>query len=106
MSRKHTFTAVIENAGGGGAYVRIPFDVEQAFGRKRVKVKALIEGAPYRGLLVRMGMKDHSHILVILKDIREKIGKSFGDKVKVALEEDLEPRIVEMPSDLLDAFKH
>lgn len=106
MSLKHTFTAVIENAGGGGAYVKIPFDVEQTFGKKRVKARALIDGAPYRGLLVRMGMQDHSHILIILKDIREKIGKSFGDQVKITLEEDAEARVVELPSDLLDAFKH
>jgi len=106
MSQKHTFKAVIENAGGGGAYVRIPFDVEQAFGKKRVKVKALIEAAPYRGLLVRMGMDDNSHILIILKGIREKIGKSFGDEVEVTLEEDVEPRVVEIPSDLAQAFEH
>lgn len=30
---KHTFSAVIENAGGGGAFVTVPFDVERAFGR-------------------------------------------------------------------------
>jgi hypothetical protein len=38
MSR-HEFSAVIHDAGGGGAYVEIPFDVEQVFGRKRVPVK-------------------------------------------------------------------
>ncbi len=106
MSEKHTFKAVIENAGGGGAYVRIPFDVEQAFGKKRVKVKAMIEAAPYRGLLVRMGMDDNSHILIVLKGIRGKIGKSFGDVVEVTLEEDVEPRVVEIPSDLAHALEH
>jgi hypothetical protein len=104
MGEKHTFKAVIENAGGGGAFVQIPFDVEQAFGKKRVKIKALIEGVPYRGLLVRMG--GPNHMLIILKGIREKIGKSFGDEVELTIEEDVEERVVEVPADLVQAFEH
>ena len=104
MGEKHTFRAVIENAGGGGAFVQIPFDVEQVFGKKRVKIKALIERVPYRGLLVRVG--GPSHMLIVLKGIREQIGKSFGDEVEVVMEEDLEPRIVEIPPDVAEAFEH
>ena len=48
MSKKHNFTAPIQNAGGGGAFVEVPFDVEKEFGSKRPKVKALIEGVPYK----------------------------------------------------------
>jgi hypothetical protein len=102
MPEKQTFTAVIENAGGGGAFVRIPFDVEQVFGKKRVKVKATIEGEPYRGLLVRMG--EPYHLLIVLKEIREKIGKTFGDEVAVTLEEDVEPRLVAVPPDFRRAL--
>lgn len=29
--KKHTFAAVIQDAGGGGAFVEVPFDVEKAF---------------------------------------------------------------------------
>jgi hypothetical protein len=46
MTQKITFTAPIENP-GGGAFVRIPFDVEQTFGEKRVPVKAMFSGEPY-----------------------------------------------------------
>ena len=102
MSQKYQFRATIESAGGGGAYVIVPFDVEKAFGKKRVKIKAAIDGVPYRGSLVRMGTPDH--MLLILKEIREKIGKSFGDEVVVDLEEDLEPRQVEIPPDLQQAL--
>jgi hypothetical protein len=28
MTKKHTFTATIQNAGGGGAFVEVPLDVE------------------------------------------------------------------------------
>jgi hypothetical protein len=103
MTKKHTFTAPIQNAGGGGAFVEIPFDVEKAFGSKKPKVKAMIEGVPYRGTLVRMGSE--CHMLLILKEIREKIGKGFGDEVKITVEADSEPRVVEIPKDLLKELK-
>lgn len=103
MSEKFTFKAIIENAGGGGGYVKIPFDVEQAFGKKRVNVSATFDGEPYRGLMVRMG--EPWHILIVLKDIREKIGKSFGDEIEVTVEEDNEPRVIEVPAELGAAFE-
>ena len=103
MSNKHTFTAVIQNAGGDGAFVEIPFDVEEVFGSKRPKVKATIEGIPYRGTLVRMG--GPNHMLIILKDIREQAGKTFGNKVHVTVEADDAPRVVAIPKDLAAAFK-
>ena len=102
MNEKQHFKAVIEDAGGGGAYVRVPFDVEEAYGQKRVKIKALINGEPYRGTLVRMGTG--GHILGILKEIRTKIGKTFGDEVEVILEEDVEPRVVQVPPDFQAAL--
>src|SRR5688572_4892657 len=103
MAKKHSFTAVIINAGGGGAFVEVPFDVEKAFGSKKPKVKAMIEGVPYRGLLVRMG--GEHHILIILKGIREQIGKTFGEKIKVSVELDTQPRVLGIPKDLLKEFK-
>ncbi len=39
------------------------------------------------------------HILIVLKSIREKIGKQPGDTVEVVLELDTEPREVEVPLD-------
>lgn len=103
MTEKHTFRAKIEDPGGGGAFVRIPFDVEQVFGKKRVPVIASIEGEFYRGTLVRMGYP--CHILIVLKEIRQKIGKGFGDEIEVTLEEDLTPRVVEVPADLQAALE-
>jgi hypothetical protein len=103
MPKKHTFTATIQNAGGGGAFVEIPFDVEAACGSKRPKVKAMIEGVPYRGTLVRMGSENH--ILIILKGIREQIGKTFGEEIKVSVEADVEERVIAVPAELKRAFK-
>ena len=103
MPGKQTFTGRIQNAGGGGAFVEIPFDVEAAFGSKRPKGRALIEGVPYRGTLVRMGSEHH--MLLILKGIREQIGRTFGDEVRIIVEADTEPRAVEVPADLLKELK-
>ena len=103
MTKKQTFTGVIQNAGGGGGFVEVPFDVEAAFGSKRPKIKAMIEGVPYRGLLVRMG--GPNHMLIILKGIREQIGKTFGDEIKISVEPDVEERVVTIPAELKRVFK-
>jgi len=103
MPKKQTFTATIQNAGGGGAFVEVPFDVEKEFGSKRPKVKTLIEGVPYRGILTRMGTE--CHILGIRKEIREQVGKTFGDELTITVEPDTEPRLIEIPKDLLKELK-
>ncbi|MFZ2487788.1 MAG: YdeI/OmpD-associated family protein [Anaerolineae bacterium] len=96
---KHEFKAVIQDAGSnGGAYVVVPFDVEQAYGTKRLKALATIDGVPYRGSVVRMGGPEH--ILIILKEIRQQIGKGPGDEVTITLEQDTEPRRVELAEDV------
>jgi hypothetical protein len=103
MSQKYQFRAVIEPGDGGGAFIIVPFDVEKTFGKKRIKIKAIIDGEPYRGTLVRMGTPHH--MLLVLKEIREKIGKAIGDEVAVELEEDLEERQVEVPADVQKALE-
>ena len=55
----YTFTAVIEPVPNKhGAFVRFPHDVRQEFGKGRVKVRAVFDGAPYEGSLVNMGVKN------------------------------------------------
>lgn len=103
MSEQHIFTVVIEAADQGGAFVTIPFDVEAAFGKKRVPVQATFDGAPYQGSLVRMGGLDH--ILIVRKDIREKIGKGPGDTITVTLREDSAPRVATVPGDFQAALQ-
>jgi len=83
--------------------VEVPFDVEKEFGSKKPKVKAVIEGVLYRGTLMRMGSE--RHILGVLKDIREQIGKTFGDEVTVTIEPDTEPRVIEIPKGLMKELK-
>ena len=103
MPGKQTFTATIQDTDGGGAFVEVPFDVEKAFGSKRPKIKAMIEGVLYRGTLTRMGTD--CHILGIRKNIRKQIGRTFGDEITIVIEPDTEPRVVEIPMDLENAFR-
>ena len=81
----YEFTAVIRKVPDiDGAYVEIPFDVREEFGKGRVKVHATFDGVGYDGSLVRMGTP--CHILGLRKDIRARIGKQPGDTVTVTLE--------------------
>ena len=50
-------------------------------------------------------MGTECHLLVVLKEIREKIGKAFGDEVTITVEPDTEPRVIEIPAELKKAFK-
>jgi len=106
MSKKIKFTGIIRGSevGVGGAYVLFPYDVMEAFGTKgRIPVKAIIEGEPYRGSLVKYGQPQH--MFPLLKAIREKLGKSIGDTIEVTLELDQEARTIDVPNDLKKALK-
>lgn len=85
-TKEYAFDAAIQKEPDhGGAYVEIPFDVKETFGKGRVPVHATFDGEPYDGSLVKMGTA--CHILGIRKDIQEKIGKRPGDAVRVVLRE-------------------
>jgi uncharacterized protein YdeI (YjbR/CyaY-like superfamily) len=45
------------------------------------------------------------HILGIRKEIREQVGKTFGDEVTIMIEPDTEPRLIEIPADLMKELK-
>ena len=68
-----------------GAYVEIPFDVKEEFGKGRVPVVATFDGVEYIGSIVRMGTP--CHIIGIRKEIRAKINKQAGDIIKVTIKE-------------------
>src|SRR5688572_18428077 len=94
------FSAIIEQHKDiDAAYVTIPFSVPEVYGTKgQVKIVATFDGVEYRGSLAPMG--NGCHVLGIRKEIRNAIGKSFGNEVRVTVKPDLEPRTVTIPSDL------
>jgi len=91
-------TEIKKREGLDGAYVEIPFDVETAFGARRVKVKATFDGVEYQGSIVRM---NGVFLLGLTQAIRSKIGKRPGDLVNVEVEKDEHERTIEVPEDLL-----
>ena len=94
--KKYKFKAAIQSGIGGGAGVVFPYDCEQELGTKAsVPVKSTLDGIPYTGSLMKCG--ETSHMLGVLKSIRQQIGKGPGDTVEVVLWKDEEARTVEVP---------
>jgi hypothetical protein len=97
MTGKTFDATLIKDDDSGGAGVKIPFDVLEAFGKKgRLAVKCTIDGQPYRGSIVPYG---GTHYIGVVKKIRDAIGKTYGDTVHIVMELDEEPRVVEVPQD-------
>lgn len=99
------FTGIIlQHERINAAYIEFPFSVEETFNKKgQVKIKAIFDNkVDYRGSLAKM--KSDFHKLGLTQEVREKLGKSFGDEVSVQLWEDKEERIVEIPDDVQIVF--
>ena len=88
----------------GAGYVDIPNHIIEAFGNKgRIPIMSTIDGVAYQGSLVKMGMP--CHMLLILKGIREQIGKTHGEMVSIEIEEDKSIRKVTVSKELKALFK-
>lgn len=78
-----------EQADSGGAYVPFPWDIRQLFGKGRLRVHAELDGIPYDGSIVNMGVKNPDgticYIIGVLKSIRRTIGKKDGDTIHVVI---------------------
>ena len=82
---KHEFNAtIIQNRDMDAAYIIVPINIKEVYGKGRLPVHATFDGEPYDGQVVRMGTPDY--IIGIRKDIRKKIGKNFGDEISVTIE--------------------
>jgi hypothetical protein len=102
--KEYRFKATIHAAGGSGAYVLFPYDTQEEFStRAKIPVMASFDGVPYTGSLVKYGHPQH--MLPVLKNIREKIGKGPGDTVKVLLQRDDSVRTIEVPNEFAALMK-
>lgn len=86
----HRFTSIIiQNGDMDAGYIVVPVDIRKEYGVGRLKVEATFDGVPYSGSVVNMGVKDADgnicYIIGVTKAIRQKIGKTFGDSVEVAI---------------------
>lgn len=94
---------ILQHEDMDAGFIAVPDEIANQLGAKhRTKVKAKFEGVEYRGSLARM--KSECLLLGVRKEIRNQIGKQFGDIVNVEIELDTEPRIVEIPEDVLAVF--
>lgn len=90
MKKSFAFEAIIKKVPDmDGAYIEMPFDIREVFGKGSVKVHATFDGEPYDGSIVNMGIKNGDgsicYIIGLRKDIRAKIGKQPGESVKVTM---------------------
>lgn len=76
---------ILQNENMDVAYVEVPYDIKELFGKGRLLVNTTFDGIPYRGQVVKM--KTPCYIIGVIKRIRKQIGKSFGDMVEVVLHE-------------------
>ena len=84
---------------GSGALVEFPFDTLELFGTEgRIPVVVEFDGVPYQGTMLRYGTE--KHIIVLVKKIREAIGKQAPDVVHVKVELDDQLRKITVPDDV------
>ncbi len=80
---------------------RVPFDLGEAFGRARPPVKVTIRGHEWR---TTPGVYDGVGHIVVNRSIKAATGVDAGDRVRVTLELDTEPRKVTVPADVRAAL--
>lgn len=86
MEEVYAFDAtILRNGDMDAAYVEVPYDIRALFGKGRLSVHATFDGEPYQGQIVKMGLP--CYLIGVRKDIRAKIGKSFGDTIHVTFKE-------------------
>lgn len=79
------------------ASFNLPFNTREVWGKARVPVKGTINGFPFRSTVANMGGKQ---FVVVNAKMRAGAGVEAGDTVKVAIEPDNEPRVVDIPAGL------
>ena len=101
-SKPITFHTVILQTGRNTAGIQVPEEVmEKLGGGKQPLVRVTINKYTYRSAVAVM---DGTYMISFNPEHRKAAGVQGGDEVDVTLELDLEPRTVEIPTDLKDAL--
>jgi hypothetical protein len=88
---------------GTWTFAPIPVDIARDTGIKaRLRVKGRIDGVPFAGTLLPGG--SGRHFVVVKKGIRDRLGKSAGDRIKIQMDFDLSPVGVVIPDDFARAL--
>jgi Bacteriocin-protection, YdeI or OmpD-Associated/Domain of unknown function (DUF1905) len=98
----HEFEATVGGGEGRLPLVELPFDVKEAYGTARPKVKATVNDVTLRTTVSVYGGRSY---VGFRKEIQEAAGIRIGDRIRVRIEPDVEPRKVEVPEDLARALR-
>jgi hypothetical protein len=96
------FTVQLERVQKTATMFRVPFDLEEVFGRARPPVKVTIRGHTWRTTPGVYGGVGH---VVVNREVKAATGVDAPDRVRVEMELDTEPRTVSVPADLRDALR-
>ena len=96
------FDAELERVGKTSAKLRVPVDLKEIFGRARPPLKVTVEGHTWR---TTPGGSGAVADICLNKDVRSAAGVDAGDRVRVTMELDTEPRTVAVPADLRSALE-
>ena len=84
--------------------VDVPRRISDAFGKRGyVPVKGMLNGQPIRATLVPKG--GGRHRLYLNGDMRKRANVEVGDRVRIVVYEDTQPRTVPMPAEFAAALK-
>jgi Bacteriocin-protection, YdeI or OmpD-Associated/Domain of unknown function (DUF1905) len=96
-----SFTVALERVQKTATMFRVPFDLGEVFGRARPPVKVTIRGHTWR---TTPGVYDGVGHIVVNRVVKVATGVDAGDRVRVRMELDTDPRTVSVPRDLAAAL--
>ena len=101
VATKKVIQATLGGDAGERPVVEFPFDVAATYGSARPKVKVTVNGVELRTTVAVYGGRSY---VGFREEIRKAAGIVIGDRIKVTIEPDEEPRVVDIPSDLAKAL--
>jgi bacteriocin resistance YdeI/OmpD-like protein/uncharacterized protein DUF1905 len=96
-----SFTVELERAAKTSARFAVPLDLERVYGRARPPLRVTIRGHTWR---TTPGVYGGVAYVGLNKEVRAVVGVDAGDRLRVAIELDTEPRTVTVPDDLQAAL--
>jgi Bacteriocin-protection, YdeI or OmpD-Associated/Domain of unknown function (DUF1905) len=96
-----TFTVELQRVQKTATTFRVPFDLGEAFGRARPPVKVTIRNHTWR---TTPGVYEGVGYVVVNRGVKAATDVDAGDRVRVRMELDTEPRKVQLPADLRGAL--
>jgi hypothetical protein len=84
--------------------VAVPFDVQKTFGVKgRVAIRGTMNGFEFRSSFFPNG--DGTHFMLVNKTMQKSTELKAGDFAEIEIDQDTEPRTLEIPDDVSAALK-